>query len=269
MSSVVDLRVPVLLPSANYEMARRHLPAWVGHGYRVIVLQDRLRFDMPGCEVVHADEYHGYAWAVNKLYREHPGVSSAPVVVLIGDDMDPDPTRSPGQIRDEFCDRFPDGFGVMQPIGDALPGVDRICGSPWVGRSFASRINGGRGILREEYYHFFADEELHGVASMLGVLWQRKDLSHYHDHWTRRGARPTHLGKAQERWDEDKAKHDKRRDAGYPGHEPLAFGAAARPSLRDVAAALVASCDGRVPADSSDSVQVEAVWIHRLREALS
>lgn len=258
MSQVVDLRVPVLLPSANYEMARRHLPKWVAHGYRVIVLQDRVRFDMPGCEVVHADDYHGYAWAVNKLYREHPGVSAAPVVVLIGDDMDPDPERSPGQLRDEFLAHFPDTFGVMQPIGDALPGVDRICGSPWVGRGFASRINGGTGVLREEYFHFFADEELHGVATRLGVLWQRRDVSHYHDHWTRRGERPTHLGKAQERWDEDKAKHDRRRDAGYPGHEPLRFGAAAGETVVQV-------CDAFI-ADGADRSNVDE-WVARFVSA--
>lgn len=246
MSDVVDLRVPVLLPSANPAMARKHLPKWVSAGYRVVMLQDRVRFDVAGCEVVHEDHYHGYAWAVNKLYREVPGVSGAEVVVLIGDDMDPDPILSPGDLRRQFLERFPDTFGVMQPIGDDLSGVDRICGSPWIGRSFASRVNGGTGPLWSNYYHFFADEELHDVATLLGVLWKRRDVSHYHDHWSRNRERPPHLSEAQARWDSDKALHASRKAMGFPGHEPTwdaapakegeSFSEVARAFLADLAA---------------------------------
>ena len=192
-------------------------------GYRVIVLQDRVRFEIPGAEIYTVDVYEGYARSVNHLYRTVPGVADAPVVVFIGDDMEPDPSRSPGAIREEFLARFPDTFGVMQPIGDGLAGVDRICGSPWIGRSFATRINGGQGPFWPDYYHFFADEELHEVATRLGVLWQRRDLSHYHDHWTRRGERPPHLEEAQNRWSESKAIHDRRKAEGYPGHQPILF----------------------------------------------
>lgn len=250
-------------------MARKHLPKWIGAGYRVIVLQDRVRFDVHGAEVYHHGEYHGYAWAVNYLYRVVSGVSGAPVVVLIGDDMDPDPHKSPGEIRREFEERFPDTFGVMQPIGDPLSGVDRICGSPWVGRSFASRINGGVGPLWPGYYHFFADEELFDVTTMLGCLWQRRDLSHYHDHWSRRGERPPHLGAAQDNWDADKATHTERKSKGFPGHAPLFISPRnTGSSVADVVREFLKTVEGREPPDSSDSISIEAIWVRRFRNAL-
>lgn len=220
-SGAHDLRVPVILPAANPKMAQRHIPKWIQAGYRVVMFQDKVRFDIHGAEVYLSETYTGYAAAINEMYRNVRGISAAQVVVLIGEDMDPDPNKTPYQIRDEFLARFPDTFGVMQPTGDNMDGVDRICGSPWVGRSFASRINGGIGPLWPEYFHFFADEELFNVSTMLGCLQQRPDLKHYHDHWTREGrSRPEHMNAAQERWDKDKAIHTARKAAGYPGHQP-------------------------------------------------
>lgn len=222
--SDTDLRVPVILPSANPRMAQAHLPKWVAMGYRVVMFQDKVRFEIPGCEVYPAGSYIGYPAAINEMYQAVKGIAAAPVVVLIGDDMDPDPFKSPAQIREEFLQKFPDTFGVMQPIGDTMDGTDRICGSPWVGRAYANRINQGRGPLWPEYFHFFADEEMFNVTMKLNCLWQRRDLSHYHNHWSRGGSRPPHMAKAQERWDTDKGRHDDRKAKGYPGHEPTAWG---------------------------------------------
>jgi len=224
--SETDLRVPVILPSANPRMAQAHLPKWVAMGYRVVMFQDpKCRFEVAGCEVYAAGSYVGYPAAINEMYGAVKGISAAPVVVLIGDDMDPDPFKSPAQIREEFLQKFPDTFGVMQPIGDTMDGTDRICGSPWVGRAFANRINKGRGPLWPEYFHFYADEELFNVTTKLGCLWQRRDLSHYHQHWTREGRhRPPHMTAAQDRWEIDKARHADRKSKGYPGHEPISWG---------------------------------------------
>ena len=78
-------------------------------------------------------------------------------------------------------------FGIMQPTGDrwgadepwakalfpdAPAYIDRICGSPWIGREFARRMNEGAGPFHPAYRHMFADEELQCVAKRLGVLWQ-------------------------------------------------------------------------------------------------
>lgn len=130
-------------------------------------------------------------------------------------------------------------FGVMQPTGDrwgenAVPGlqgayIDRVCGSPWMGREFCRRMYQGNGPLFSGYRHMFEDEELQNVAQRLGVLWQRPDLTHHHRHWGRkRGAtekdcpdflREVNSGK---HWAESKALFEMRKAGGFPGHEPIA-----------------------------------------------
>jgi len=105
--------------------------------------------------------------------------------------------------------------------------LDRICGSPWIGREFARRVYGGEGPLFEGYHHNFADEELQCVARKLGVLWQRRDLVHYHRHharisdmatapdWIKRINDPKHSD-----WYASKELFAERKAAGFPGHEP-------------------------------------------------
>jgi len=109
--------------------------------------------------------------------------------------------------------------------------LDRICGSPWLGRDFCRRANGGRGPLNEAYFHNFADEELQCVARKLGVLWQRRDLIHYHQHWARtsRGDRENEPAWAKaindpklSDWERSKTLFAERKAAGFPGYEPLA-----------------------------------------------
>jgi hypothetical protein len=134
-------------------------------------------------------------------------------------------------------------FGVMQPTGDrwgadedwamrAYPDapayIDRICGSPWMGREFCLRINGGRGPLWSEYTHMFVDEELQNVAKRLGILWQRRDLIHYHRHWGRsanpsRDDIPSFLAEVNSaaHWMASKELFETRLKAGFPGSEPL------------------------------------------------
>lgn len=109
-------------------------------------------------------------------------------------------------------------FGVMQPTGDrwgeqncfACQGrgwlldlsrnkhdcprchatgkeatIDRIAGSPWMGREFCRRMYHGSGPMYNGFYHNFADEHLQRVARKLGVFWQRRDLIQEHRHWAR------------------------------------------------------------------------------------
>lgn len=134
-------------------------------------------------------------------------------------------------------------FGVMQPTADrwgedpnaANPKhrsayIDRVCGSAWIGREFARRINQGRGPLWPEYFHMSVDRELQGVAQKYGVLWQRPDLTHFHQHWGRPkpGERighasnmPAFLKKANEGMTESEKLCDQRERDGFPGSEPL------------------------------------------------
>lgn len=110
--------------------------------------------------------------------------------------------------------------------------IDRVCGSPWLGREFCLRINQGNGPLWPEYFHMGVDEELQAVALKYGVLWQRRDLTHHHQHWGRPkpGERlapqermPDFLKRANsgEEWDKYKALFAARKAAGFPGSEPL------------------------------------------------
>lgn len=107
--------------------------------------------------------------------------------------------------------------------------IDRIAGSPWMGREFCRRMYHGSGPMYNGYHHNFADEELQQVARKLGVFWQRRDLVQEHRHW----ARPRGDWKdapewahainnpAQSDWDKSKALFAARKAAGFPGHEPL------------------------------------------------
>ena len=211
-----------ILPSASLEAANESLRQWRAMGYRVAVLIDPHGFEdyeVLADLVIAVDDYFGYPWAINRILS-HPGVREAPVVVAGGDDMFPDP-KPPEKIALEFTDRFPDGFGVMQPTGDGHR-CDQICGSPWMGRKFVRTINGGRGPFWPEYRHFFADREMKEVAERLGILWQRPDLRHRHDHWSWSGRRrPEHM-KATRQWHaHDRDLFQRRCASDFPGHEPL------------------------------------------------
>jgi hypothetical protein len=117
--------------------------------------------------------------------------------------------------------------------------IDRICGSPWMGREFCRRMYHGSGPLYNGYYHNFADEELQNVARKLGVFRQRRDLNQEHRHWAQKQPKSaTHTGLAGDvrnmpewarkindpklsDWERSKALFAKRKANGFPGHEPL------------------------------------------------
>jgi len=127
-------------------------------------------------------------------------------------------------------------FGVMQPTGDrwgddayarakwpeAPAMIDRICGSPWMGREFCLRINQGKGPLCELFWHNWADETLQNVAIKYGCFWQRRDLIHYHNHSRRKGGQ---WAPHQKHFDADYVKmkpvFEALKAAGFPGSEPL------------------------------------------------
>lgn len=215
--------------------------------------------------------YPGYASAVNELCRliiqtDH----QARWIVAAGDDTLPDPNHMAEEIARECqmhfsklhagVDALPGAnlsvksvrealkglemqtFGVMQPTGDrwgegqggfANALIDRVAGSPWIGREFARRMYGGAGPYWHEYRHMYVDEEIQAVATKLGVFWQRPALIHLHNHWgrPREGERmapsermPAFLAEANspQHWRKYKALFESRREAGFPGHEPIA-----------------------------------------------
>ena len=140
------------------------------------------------CDIwLYVGNYQGWPWATNLLLRHVHWLSpGTPWLIAGGDDMDPEPEAAPEEIARQCEAHFGGTYGVMQPTGDrwgvnpdhpnpAMRSayIDRVCGSAWIGREFARRVNQGKGPLWPEYKHMFVDEELQGVAQKLGVLWQR------------------------------------------------------------------------------------------------
>lgn len=245
-----EYRVAVLMPIAHEAKCKANLPLWAERGYDLLLLQDKYRFDVAGfvgpalrnCRSVvtihEGTEYVGWPKAINFLVRgdiarNEPRFDLYPewrhdLFIAAGDDMRPDPKRTAQEVAERYFSRFPSGEGVLQPTGDDWTDsmgriAERICGSPIFGRVWAQQAYNGAGPLCPEYHNFYADEELLSVTSRAGLLWQDRELSHYHDHWSRRGdSRTATEFHTQNWWEEDKATFERRRAAGFPLAEPLA-----------------------------------------------
>jgi hypothetical protein len=178
-----------------------------------------------------------YATAVNKAFND--AGYATPAILPSGQVVVPDNMSLLTCAR--LIEPIRATWGVMQPTGDrwgendaaSWAGkpksaiIERICGSPWMGREFCRRINRGGGPLWQQYWHMFADEELHDVTEAMGILWQRRDLTHLHNHWARprllRSDMPAWAAEINSttEWDRSKKLFEIRKDGGFPGHEPI------------------------------------------------
>ncbi len=261
------MSVWLTIPSARpVEEVVPVLKLWRERGYQIALWRDDgLRGDlMPWVDHLNSSfEYPGYAQSVNALINNIISLdANADWFVCAGDDTEPDPDHSAEEIAQECANHFgrllppkltrpivdrcqidPQSrtFGVMQPTGDrwhegvggfSNAPIDRVAGSPWIGREFARRMYGGKGPYWPEYQHMFVDEELQNVAEKYGVFWQRSDLTQRHNHWGR-GATdkavieakiPAHLVKwnTPAHWRESKALFESRKAKNFPGVEPIA-----------------------------------------------
>jgi hypothetical protein len=246
--------IPSARPPAE---AQACFQKWLDRGYRVAVWRDSrdslvTDFLQPLGDraMVITGEYPGYAEAVNLLQKAvFSRDRQCHWIVTGGDDTEPDPNHTPEEIAVQcalhFCKPvlgdsneavvfWSGSFGVMQPTGDRFAGgaIDRVAGSPWIGREFCRRMYGGAGPYWHEYQHMFVDEEIQEVAVKLGVFWQRPDLTHHHQHFMRVGttnaakeaAPPAHLVQANSpgHWQFYRGLFQGRKAAGFPGHEPIA-----------------------------------------------
>ena len=242
------------------------LREWIDRGYRVAVWRDPNAPILPfHVDMLVQDHYPGYAKAVNALIRVvMRSDPSCEWFVTGGDDVSPDLAHSPEEVaascKNYFgpCNNGPiwmahhgivneswmsGTYGVMQPTGDrwgadepwarknfpnAPAYIDRICGSPWMGREFCCRANAGKGPLCEDYEHMYVDEHLQEYAKQLGILWQRPDLIQYHHHALRGGksqsSLPPHLKCRYEgtHFKDAKAIFDRHMAAKFAGLEPIA-----------------------------------------------
>lgn len=220
------LTIPSKRPPAE---ANATLALWRNQGYRIAIWRDP--GDAPlDCDLAIQQPYPGYARAVNALIAAVLDTDpSCEWCIAAGDDTEPDTFRRADEIAAECVEHFGGTFGVMQPCGDdwadsAGRMILRIAGSPWIGRDFAERINGGRGPYWEQYTHCFLDNEIMEVAKKYGAFWQRLDLTHRHRHWSREGKpMPGFLSDANSvpHWQKYNQIYMVRRAEGFPGSQPI------------------------------------------------
>lgn len=232
--------------------AERVFTLWLKRGYRIALWREDGSPMI--CDLMLGGEYPGYAVAQNELIKTILEFDPhCDWIVSAADDIDPDLNHTAHDIAQQCEAHFgraeadaglvPIGkparwstYGVMQPTGDRWGDrqgayIDRVAGSPWIGREFARRVYGGRGPYWPEYRHMFVDEELRAVAIKLDVYWERRDLIHLHRHWGRPrdgetiapiSRMPEFLTEANspEHWARYKRIFAERQAAGFPGHEP-------------------------------------------------
>lgn len=249
----VDQVIPVVAAwkKMGYGVALwREIPFAPEEGYLPIAYGERLTSEF-GCDIMFAArEYPGYAKAVNAMaahvLRTHPEVDW---LVTGGDDTAPDPNKTGDEIADGLSQYFYhiDGgcdngsivnctWGVCQPTGDRWADdlgviIERIAGSPWLGREWCRRANAGKGPLWPEFRHMFGDEHCMEYAKHLGVFLQRPDLTHYHAHAQRiagtdktgNAPAPAHMAQwnTRKHWDESKAIFERLKSTNFAECMPI------------------------------------------------
>jgi hypothetical protein len=221
------------IPTADPAKCARCFEKWKGMGYLTAALVDNTEHFKSVQKFanyyIYVSEWRGYAQAVNLLcadiFERHPEVNW---VCTGGDDIYPDPDHWADEIAAECTEHFNGTLGVMQPCGDewmisGQRAAARICGSPWMGREFCRRINGGKGPFWSEYKHFYDDEEMKLVTEKLGILWQRFDLVQHHEHWSRNkgGIAPPYILEKDRAGvpKQSKLLFEHRKGLGFPGSE--------------------------------------------------
>jgi len=204
-------------PTVHLDETRKMIDVWHSFGYKVAVLvnppftnEDFIDANM----VIVQDEWWGFPVAANVLCKCVPGN----IVVVAGDDLYPDPNNTAEEIGSYFLKRFPNTCGVMQPTGDKFGWTHKCAVSPWLGRTFIEGAYEGNGPYREEYFHYFSDQELQEYATQNNMFIQREDLIQFHDHWQReeKPQRPEHLKKAGTLHSKDKKIFEERKLKGWP-----------------------------------------------------
>lgn len=236
---MAGLRVFCAFPTANPDRARETLHKWREMGYESAVLlnhgdgTDGGAMDAAGADhVIRHVVYDGFYRAGNVLAQWLVSVHKADIVVCANDDIDPDPNKTAQEIAAECVAHFaPSDCWVMQPSGDrqgwmadkrhpegGTAAADRICGSPWFSAGYIRRGYEGRGPWPTHYVHFSGDCEMDAVALRLGILWRRRDLTHFHRHWSwGHTPKEPYQAKTQTHWNDDERILRQRRESGFPG----------------------------------------------------
>ena len=204
-------QIYMVAPIADINEANRAAWRWRALGYKVIYLADtkttkeenklkKLVDDGVIETYLYVENYRGWYASCNLLM----GIAfsrGATWCVCVGTDMDPDQTMTAQSIASTL-----DVNRVMQPCGDrwdikdGKAASERICGSPWISKTFYE--NKAKKVWDERFFHYYGDEKLHDELG--DELLQRFDLTHLHHHPNREGrAKPGYLGRS---WREDQRK---------------------------------------------------------------
>jgi len=223
------------IPSARtVEQSAPVFAAWHKMGYKIAIVTDDEAPRDVDLQVV-CDSYPGYANSVNYLAKRVLAENlDCDWIVCGGDDTYPDPNVMADEIADQCNQHFGrlsggSTFGVMQPTGHRWGNgsrayIDRICGSPWLGREWCLRAHQGNGPMHHGFFHMHVDEALQELAVRLGVLWQRPDLTHFHEHWMLKGQpMPKFLERAnsREHWNESSGLLQRLRDSEFRECMPI------------------------------------------------
>lgn len=241
--------------------AEECLRRWKSLGYKIAILRQGELLDPDLVDLqIPTGEYLGWPTSTNLLCKAVLRKDiNMHFCVGGGDDYWPVPDISPNSIAPVLLEHFyskclhkvgyavprhaASTFGVMQPTGDrwgdnessrATYGqdrgaiIDRVAGSPWMGREWIERSYQGNGPMFSGYHHLYADEELCEVAERFGVYWRRPDLVQYHNHPSRgekgfQACNEGHLAPlySAEAWVRERAIFDDRKAKGFPGSDPI------------------------------------------------
>lgn len=200
-------------PTVNMERSEGLAAKWKDQGYDTAVL---IEMDHTFSNVDHKlvnTTWQGFPVAVNRAC--HTFKDQYEVIVIIGDDILPDPNHRANDILEAFLAHFHGSYGIMQPTGDKFGCYDIACISPWIGSDY---IDTRPGPYHTGYYHYYSDAELQDVATMYGCFQQRDDLIQYHDHWSRNKLqRPKYLEPALGHYPLDKQLYHTRKRNNFPG----------------------------------------------------
>ena len=219
---------------------------WRGMGYKIALLRqgEPVEADL----LIPTGEYLGWARSTNILAAEV--LRRDPTCLFIvggGDDTFPAVEQHATVIQRMCWVNFSGTYCVMQPTGDRWgdsesaratfganrgAAIERFAGSPWMGREWCEKSYLGRGPMFDGYFHCCADNELQEVAIQQGVFWQRRDLTHFHNHparadWpsfaSQQKYHEGHLKRlySSEVWGADDALYQDRKRRGFPGSERL------------------------------------------------
>jgi hypothetical protein len=232
----------VAWPTNDMVKSNATAKAWADLRYNVAVASEvPVALENPAKDVVahrvfKLDQYPGYYNTMNLMCQWLVKECKADIVVCAGDGILPPQGYPAWAIGGMFAQKFPNGFGVMQPVGAKwaandsprqynfhdLPDSTQRCESPWIGGPFIRQAYGGQGPYGPGYRQYWGDAELCEVARRWGVLWRNEDLAQRWDHWSRAGGPE---GTAHQKdsyvrnYENDCAHFRSRRYRGFPGSE--------------------------------------------------